>query len=131
MKSVVTSLKVIAAVLITLALVAISSFLYFESDFHEVRRLRSQIEQNLAIELSEHPQLIDRESYGWAEEGGDKALLRLKEQDCIIVAKAMTVMGVKPEMLRYFEMFSKNNIRPDRVSIKETYSGKFVSNHSL
>lgn len=90
-------------------------FLYFDSDFYEVRRLHSQIEKNLEIKLTELPKLIDRENYGWAEEGGDKVLLSLNSQDCLTISRAMTDAKKYHENSEYHEIFNRNNIYPSNL----------------
>lgn len=102
--------------------ILICLYLYFDSDYSEVRRLRGQIEQNLELQLSELPSLIDRENYGWVEDGGDKALLKLGSQDCIAISMKMTGSEKSHEKSAYFEMFNRNNIVPSYLKIR------FISN---
>ena len=87
-------------------------FLYFDSDFSEVRRLQGQIEKNLNLKSLELSELIDRESYGWAEEGGDKALLLFSPYACKAISAVMTGAEKSTERSEYFGMFAKNNLNP-------------------
>jgi len=91
--------------------------LYFDSDFSESRRLRGQIENNFNISLSEVPELIYRESYGWAGEGGDVALLLLNKETCTVVSKKMSGEEVSRESDKfgYYEIFKKNSMPPASV----------------
>ena len=91
--------------------------LYLDSDFYESRRLRGQIENNLNITLSKVPEIIYRETYGWAEEGGDIALLWLNKQDCKEVSKNMSgeEMSRETGVFGYYETFKKKNMQPVSV----------------
>lgn len=108
-------LKIIGKSFLILILIVVCLFLYFDSDFHEERRLHSQIEKNLELQLSEIPDLIDREKYGWAEEGGDKALLALNRQDCKIISSAMTDSEKYYEESEYYDIFNRNNLNPNSL----------------
>jgi len=109
------ALKIIGQVVLTVIAILVCLFFYFDSDFYEVRRLRSQVELNLKLQLSELPKLIDRESYGWAEEGGNKALLALNRQDCIAISNVMTNSENSHKKSEYFDMYEKNSVRPNNV----------------
>ena len=52
----------------------------------QARRVAGAVEAELGIELRQRPALLALETYGWAEEGGDRALLQLGRDDCVRVA---------------------------------------------
>lgn len=89
---------------------------YFFSDFYEIRRLNGQIEKNLDIQLSSLPKLIDRENYGWAEEGGDDSLLQLNSKDCVSVKSKMHEEKEYDKKGLYSEIFSRNGFKPEKLS---------------
>lgn len=90
-------------------------YFYFDSDFYESRRFRSEIEENLDLQLFEVPEILDRENYGWAEEGGNRALLKLNELDCTDISKAMKRLKTGNGRAGYIEFFNKNNLNPRKL----------------
>ena len=90
-------------------------YFYFDSDFGEIRRLKGQIEKNLNINLSELPELINRENYGWAEEGGDISLVKLNSNDCSLVSSVMTGEEATSTKSDHMKMFIKNKLKPASV----------------
>lgn len=99
-------------------LLAISSCVCIAAcDAFEERRLREQIEIDLELKLSGTPKLLASEGYGWAEEGGDKALLRLAQEDCGLLSK---VLGrpIRPSAKAgYLSMFHAHGFTPERVQL--------------
>ncbi len=87
-------------------------FMFLDSDFVESRRLYGQIEKNLEITLSNRPHLIDRENFGWAEEGGDISLLQLSRKDCLSVENIMNKEEKFDAKSERYKFFNKNNIFP-------------------
>jgi len=81
-------------------------------------RLRSQTEADLRIVFAETPELIDTESYGWAEEGGDRSLLRLHDTDCARVAEVLKVVEAVDEWSEYHRMFRAEGFRPRTVRVQ-------------
>ena len=81
-----------------------------------IEEVVSLIESDLTISVSNSVQVLDHETYGWIEEGGDHYLLKLSETDCKSVAKSVT----ETQMMNFgsFEhaMFEKNLITPDSLS---------------
>jgi hypothetical protein len=108
-------LKILGYGFLFITLVLLTLYMYFDSDFVETRRLRNQIELNLGITLTEIPKSIHRESYGWAEEGGDKALLLLNAADCRVVSQAMTGEEVVNVHSEYMASFKIQNYTPATV----------------
>ena len=88
------------------------AFLYFGSDFNEARRLKNRIESDFNISLQIVPEIIGREDYGWAEEGGDMALLKLSEKDFDIISKYLLKTDSINKNSDYYEMFQKYKITP-------------------
>jgi hypothetical protein len=105
-------LKALGAIFITMVTVLIGLYCYLDSDFVEEHRLHEQIELNLGISLSEVPKSIHRENYGWAEEGGDKALLALNKSDCLAVSLTMTAEEAGSEYSEFMDMFKANGYSP-------------------
>ncbi|MEH6471209.1 MAG: hypothetical protein V7752_08165 [Halopseudomonas sp.] len=103
-------------------------FMYFDSDFHEVRRLKDQVEKNLKLSSIELPELIDRETYGWAEEGGDKALLLLSPLACTSISSVMTGSEESNGKSEYSDMFARNKLNPSIVKtwFKSNAHGDFT-----
>lgn len=93
----------------------VSSFLILDSDLVEKHRLKDQIQKNLEIELTEAPRIIDRESYGFIEEGGDIALLLLNVVDCISLHNVMEKTEKCFGSEEYYEMFEANGLKPKIV----------------
>jgi len=108
-------LKTFSIGLLFLVLTVIGLFFYLDSDFVEIRRLRGQVENNFKLKLSELPELVDRESYGWAEEGGDISLLMLNSKDCLLISSAMTDTEVVNEKSKYIKVFMRNNFYPKKL----------------
>lgn len=81
---------------------------------YEGRRLSSQTEKDLGVHFSVQPILLRSESYGWAEEGGDRALLQLEAVDCVQVGKRLDeeapILG--PESSR---MFAALGVTPGHI----------------
>lgn len=107
--------RIIGIGLFTVFLILVGAFLYFDSDFYEARRLHSQIEQDLKIKLNKIPELIARQTYGWAEEGGDISLLKLNNSDCLLISKTMTSSSIVDQREEYWLLFSNNGVRPSEV----------------
>jgi len=103
---------VVLILIIIFPIILISSFFIPDLDFIEIRRLREHIEKDLKTNLSDLPELINRESYGWAEEGGDISLLKLNSNDCPLVSSLITEteeINIKSD---YMKMFIKNKLNP-------------------
>jgi len=117
--------------LLILPLPFVALFLFLDSDFYETRRIRNQIENDLQLSFTSLPELIARETYGWAEEGGDKELIKLSGTDCKLAMKVMLQpeddhqmrenVNLDPEKERetlraeYIELFRKYNFDPHTV----------------
>src|SRR5690349_13926085 len=69
--------------------VVASSIAFSGCDYFEAQRVISQSENELGVKFSVRPEMLQSESYGWAEEGGDRTLLHLNAADCAMVAKRL------------------------------------------
>jgi len=85
-------------------------------DYFEARRVVSQSENELGIHFLDSPAMLQSESYGWAEEGGDRALLRLSAADCTQVSSRLKEIG--PVGIDSSRMFAVAGIEPTRVRRK-------------
>ena len=81
-------------------------------------RLRTQTEADLRIVFAEPPDILDTESYGWAEEGGDQALIRLHNADCAKVADVLQVVEAADEWSDYYRMFRLEDLKPSTVRVQ-------------
>jgi hypothetical protein len=83
-------------------------------------RLLTQIEADLGIVFVESPEIMETESYGWAEEGGDRALVQLHSADCAKVAVVLLVVETADELSEYHEMFRLEGLEPSTVRVRHT-----------
>jgi len=82
-------------------------------------RIISQSEIDLKLKFVAPVSVLSSESYGWSEEGGDRALVKLGVVDCMKVAQVLDVKTVTPDRTSdYFRMFGKSNISLTKVRIK-------------
>lgn len=55
-----------------------------------IEKVASLIESDLTISVSNSLQVLDHETYGWIEEGGDHFLLKVSASDCKSIAESIT-----------------------------------------
>lgn len=122
-------LKTIGKILLLLSALLVGIYLIINSDFIEERRLRDQVQKNLKVELTGIPKLIVRESYGFIEDGGDRALLSLNPTDCAAVSAVMTGFELSSEKSEYYEFFKQKNSFPKSLKTwrKSNSHGDFTS----
>ncbi len=108
-------LKILLISIGSLLLSFVIVYLYLDSDVEKSRWICSRIGEDLKISLNNRPKIIQWEGYGWAEEGGEKILLLLSEQDCLIVKKEMAREEGSGEKSDYFDMFKNNGFFPKSV----------------
>lgn len=84
----------------------------------EERRLAKQIERELGVELADRASLLASEEYGWAEEGGDRALLGLAREDCARVKGRLGEPAAPDSSSGYTRMFASRGLRPARVAAR-------------
>ncbi len=99
-------------ILCLISALLIGIYFIIDSDFVEERRLKSQIQKDLKLELSGISKLILRENYGFFEDGGDRVLLSLSPADCVAISAAMTGSELSAEKSEYYEFFNQNNSLP-------------------
>lgn len=74
-------------------------------------RINTQISNDFSVELSEQPDLLLYEDFGWAEEGGYNSLLQLSRKDCVqLTGKIDSTINVNPNST-YFEFFTKQGVK--------------------
>jgi hypothetical protein len=108
-------MKIIAAIILSPIVFIGGAYLYFTSDYVESKRLHTQIEKNFGISLKAKPELLEYINYGWAEEGGDKALLILAINDCEAIASIMKKENMHMTGSNWNEMFQANSIETKSV----------------
>ena len=108
-------LKIISLVIAFIVVFFVLFIFVLDSDFVEVRRLKGQIEINLGISFKSLPVLIFRENYGWAEEGGDNALLKISSEDCVSIVNIFPLEELSNEFSEYSKIFKKNGLSPKVV----------------
>lgn len=81
-----------------------------------IEKVASLIESDLTISVSNSLQVLDHETYGWIEEGGDHFLLKVSASDCKSIAESIT----ETQMINFgsveHAMFEKNQLSPDSLS---------------
>lgn len=117
-------LKIVGKVFLGFLSLLVLAFFYFESDFYEIRRLKSQIEIHLDLNEIELPKLLYRENYGWAEEGGDISLMLLRPKDCEAISLLMTDSEIPNGKAKYLRVFAKNKVVPKFVKTRLEASPK-------
>jgi hypothetical protein len=70
------------------------------------------VEFDLGISLAATPTVLAAESYGWAEEGGDRSLLRLGSGDCVSVRNLLDPPALADPSSDYIRMFDAQGLHP-------------------
>lgn len=104
--------RVLRKAFVGLILLLVVLFFYFDSDFSEARRLKGVIEQDFALKSIDLPELMYRENYGWAEEGGDRSLMLLSPKTCTALSLVMTGVEAPNVNSDYLPVFSRNKVTP-------------------
>lgn len=107
-------MKISAALLLLVVL-----FVYLAYDpLIEAPRLKEQTQEDLKITFSESPKLLETETFGWAEEGGDRSLLKLSPSDCTTVVNILGDLEKPEAEANYMRMFNAEGLNPPRVRSK-------------
>lgn len=83
----------------------------------ERQRLGDAVEAELGIVVDGPTALLATETYGWAEEGGDRSLLRLHPRDCAAARRALGQPMAADTPSGYAGMFATIGIHP-RVVVR-------------
>jgi len=83
-------------------------------DYTEEQRVISQTEKELGIRFFNKPKMLLTETYGWAEEGGDRTLLQLNPEDCTEVSKRLKDETAMADGDAY-RLFNSIGITPKRI----------------
>ena len=100
-----------------LGIFAVASLLGCDLIFEE-RRLKGQTESDLEMTFVDPPKLLENESFGWAEEGGDRALLKIASQDCIKLGEILSDRELIDATSDYFRMFQAEELTPSNIRSK-------------
>ncbi len=121
-------LKLLKKIILIVAFLFAGVYLYFNSDFAEIRSLRIQLENDLGSTFLQRPKLVDKEYYGGIEEGGRKSLLVLGDKDCVAISKKITQSESVNNQSDYFAFFKKNNMPISEINTwsKETDDGGYI-----
>lgn len=107
-------MKIVFAILSLLIL-----FAYFVYDpLIEAPRLIEQMQKDLGITFKESPELLGIETFGWAEEGGDRSLFKIGESDCATIVNRLGYMAKPDAGSDYIRMFNEEGIEPSAIKTK-------------
>ena len=84
----------------------------------ERHRLDTQVETDLGLTFTAVPDLLYSETYGSAEEGGDRALLRIEGEDCVKVGALLDAARPSDPRSHYYRMFKAEGLDPPSVQTK-------------
>ena len=104
-----------AIALFLCALVASCSYI-------ENQRLVSNTSKDLDIKFSSTPKVLQKEDYGWAEEGGDRAIMQLANTDCTNVAGKLNVVSFTPDLSDFERLLKMQSKTIGEVKFRSSMS---------
>lgn len=89
--------------------------LYFDSTYYIGKITLEEIEDELELSLASDVETLEYQSYGLAEEWGEKLLYRLGKSSCSLVTKKLSTESNYSENPMYHPLFKKHDIYPKSV----------------
>ena len=96
-------------------LILLALYLYYSSGYYIGKITKSEIEMELDYSFQHSADLLEHDTYGWAEEWGEKLLFKLSYEDCEAISSKLTTRLSYSSGAAYHQLFLKQNLGPNSL----------------
>jgi len=96
-------------------------YLFFSSSYYIGNMAQSEIEKDLGIVFEHSADILEYDTYGWAEEGGTRLLFQLSEIDCKSISTKLDFEVQYSNKADYHLFFELQGIAPISLFSKNIF----------